>query len=276
MKLKNIVIALACSGLLALNVAAAPTQMHQLEFEDNITKAKIITDENELIQVEVKVNNDEQSFTFTQDELADPQVIEDKLSSLPKASADKIANLLNRINKRSKLGFNLYAEKELDPQTLLKIEKMTRLMEAKGHEMEAKAREFEIHVAKMLSHAEMMEDNEHQIDARAREFQIHIEELESHAEEMEAKAMKLEAYFEEHGEEFEIVMDNLADEISDIASQYADVQIEFIQRHSDNDSQHVFVIHGDEKSDVTEHLIQSIKHSELTEKQKQAIKDALN
>lgn len=246
MKLKNIVIALACSGLLALNVAAAPTQIHQLEFEDKTTFAKIESDENELTQVEVRVGGDKQEFTFTQAELKDPQVIKDKLSSLPQASATKIARLLNRIANRQHLGFELRVENELDPKTMLKIEKISRLMEAKGHEMEAKAREFEVHMVQM----------------------------ESHAHKMEAKAMELEAYFEQHGEEFDIVMDELADDVSEIVSHFTDIEIEIHERN--DDGQHVFIFHSDDKSDVTRHLIESIKQSGLTETQKQAIRDALD
>ncbi|AQS35630.1 hypothetical protein Sps_00425 [Shewanella psychrophila] len=246
MKLKNIVIALACSGLLALNVVAAPTEIHQLEFEDKTTFAKIKSDENKLTQVKVRVGEDKQTFTFTQDELTDPQVIKDKLSSLPKASATKVAHLLSRMANRQDLGFDLIVENELDPKTLLKIEKISRLMETKGHEMEAKAREFEVHVAQM----------------------------ESHAHEMEAKAMALEIYFDQHEEEFDIIMNELADEVSEITSNFSDIEIEIHEGGAD--SQHVFIFHGDEKSDITQHLIESIKQSELTEEQKQAIRDALN
>ena len=246
MKLNNIVIALACSGLLTLNVAAAPTQLHQLEFEDKTTFTKIESDENELTQVEVRVGGDKQEFTFTQDELKDPQGIEDKLSSLPPASATKVAHLLSRIASKQRLSFDLLVKTELDPETMLKIEKMGRLMEAKGHEMGAKAREFEVHMAQM----------------------------ESHAHKMEAKAMELEAYFEQHGEEFDIVMDELADDVSEIVSHFSDIEIEIHERN--DDGQHVFIFHSDDKSDITRHLIESIKQSGLTEAQKQAIRDALD
>ncbi|WP_076415464.1 hypothetical protein [Shewanella sp. UCD-KL12] len=278
MKLKNIAIALACTGLLTLNVAAAPTQLHQLEFEDKTTITKIVRDENELTQVNVKLPNEEQTFTFTftQDELNDQQVIKDKLSSLPTSSADKIANLLNRINKRSKLGFDVYIEKELDPEARIKIKEMTRHMEIKGREMEEKAKQLEVHIAEMTAHAAKMATNEAALDAREREFDIHIAELESHADEMESKAMELEVYFDKHGEELEMVMDRLADDVSDIASQYTNVQVEFIQQDDDGGNQHVFIIQGNEKSDAAEDLIESIKHSNLSETQKQAIRDALN
>ncbi|EDP99796.1 hypothetical protein [Shewanella benthica] len=52
---------------------------------------------------------------------------------------------------------------------------------------------------------------------------------------MEAKTMEPEAYFEQHGEDFDIVMDELADDVSEIVSHFTEIEIEF---HESNDNQH--------------------------------------
>lgn len=276
MKLKKLVIAVACSSLLALNVAAAPTQVQQLEFEDKTTIAKIIKDENDLTQVEVKLDGDTYSFSFTQDELDNPQTVKEKLSDLSDASANKVANLLQRINSRSNLDFDVYIEKSLSPEDQLKVEQITRKMEAKGRELEAKAKDIEVHVVKLKSHALKMAASHGAMDEREKELESYLSEIEIHADEIEHQAMELEHYFDEHGEELEVIIDRLADDASELASQYANVQVEFIERDDNGANQHVFIIRADAKSDITAELIESIKHSDLSEEQKQTIRDALN
>ena len=81
MKLHKLATLLACTSLLAFTVNAAPTHVHYIEIDDEDTIMRINQDENELMQVSLRLDKEKHEFIFTPEELKDPSAIQSKLDA---------------------------------------------------------------------------------------------------------------------------------------------------------------------------------------------------
>lgn len=275
MKLTKLATLLTCTGLLAFSLTAAPTNLRYIEFEDSETLAHVNQDENEMTQVSVQVNNEKHEFTFTPEELKDFNVIESRLAPLPEESRIKLAKLLSRMNKGGEYKFHILQAPELDPKLEKELQALAVKMESKEAELEKiaiklKARAYKLDPKlekKLQALAIKMEGKEAEME------KIAIK-LEAKAAEMEAHALEFEALQEFHEEEFEVVIEALEQHVSEIVSDIDDIDIDFDEIGSDGS--HIIIIGDGDKGKHVEHLIKSIKHSKLTDEEKQAIKEALN
>jgi len=239
MKLSKLATLLTCTGLLAFTLSAAPTNLRYIEFEDSETIAHVNQDENEMIQLSVKVNNEKHEFTFTPEELKDVDVIESRLAPLPEESRIKLAKVLSRMNKGGEHKFHIIQAPKLDPKLEKKLLSLAIKMEGKEAEME----------------------------------KIAIK-LEAKAAEIEAHTLEFEALQEFHEEEFDLVIEALEQHVSEIVSHIDEIDIDFDEMSSDGSR--IIIIGNDNEHKHVEHLIKAIKASKLTDMEKQAIKEALN
>jgi len=275
MKFSKLATLLTCTGLLAFTLSAAPTNLRYIEFKDSETLAHVNQDENEMTQVSVRVNNEKHEFTFTPEELKDVNIIESRLAPLPEESRIKLAKLLSRMNKAGKHRFHIVPAPELDPKLEKKLLSLAVKLEGKEAEMEKIAIQLKAKVA------ELDPKLEEQLQALALKMKGKETEMENIAIKLEAKAAEIEAHALEfetlqefHEEEFEIVIEALEQHVSKIVSHIDDIDIDFDEMGSDGSR--IIIIGNDNEDKHVEHLIKAIKASELTDKEKQAIKEALN
>ncbi|ABV36407.1 conserved hypothetical protein [Shewanella sediminis HAW-EB3] len=275
MKLSKLATLLTCTSLLAFSLTAAPTNLRYIEFEDSETLVHVNQDENEMTQVSVQLNNEKHEFTLTPEELKDVNVIESRLAPLPEESRIKLAKLLSRMNKGGEHKFHIIQAPELEPKLEKKLQALAIKMEGKEAEMheiaiklKAKAAELDPKLEKKLqAMAIKMEGKEAEMEKMAIM-------LEAKAAEIEAHALEFEALQEFHEEEFDVVIEALEQHVSEIVAEIDDIDIDFDEIGSDGS--HYIIIRNDNEDKHVEHLIKAIKASELTDKEKQAIKEALN
>jgi|GEM_PF-5240163 len=239
MKLTKLATLMTCTSLLAFSLTAAPTNLRTIEFEGSETLAHVNQDENEMTQVSVQVNNEKHEFTFTPDELKDVNVIESRLAPLPEASRIKLAKLLSRMSKVGEHQLHIIQAPDLDPKLEKKLQALAIKMAGKEAEME----------------------------------KISIK-LEAKAAEIETHALEFEIILEQQELELEVVIEALEQHVSEIVADIDDIDIDFDEIGADGS--HFIIIGNDDEGKRVEHLIKTIKASELTDKEKQAVKAALN
>jgi len=275
MKLSKLATLLTCTGLLAFTLSAAPTNLRYIEFEDSETIAHVNQDENEMIQLSVKVNNEKHEFTFTPEELKDVDVIESRLAPLPEESRIKLAKVLSRMNKKGEHKFHVIQAPKLDPKLEKKLLSLALKMEGKEAEMEKIA----IKLKAKLSELDPKLEKELQtlaikMEGKEAEMEKIAIKLEAKAAEIEAHTLEFEALQEFHEEEFDLVIEALEQHVSEIVSHIDEIDIDFDEMSSDGSR--IIIIGNDNEHKHVEHLIKAIKASKLTDMEKQAIKEALN
>ncbi|WP_299797038.1 hypothetical protein [uncultured Shewanella sp.] len=310
MKLSKLATLFTCTSLLAFTLGAAPTNLRYIEFEDSETQVYVNQDENEMTQVTVRLDDEKHEFTFTPEELTHLDAIESRLTPLPEGSRKKLAKLLSRMSQGGEHEFHIIQAPELDPKLEKKIQALAKIMEGKEAEMKEMAIKLKAKVAKLepvlekelralvakiegkqaeiekmaieieANAAKLEPALEKELQAVAEKMEIKEAEiekiaikLEAKAAEIEAQAAELESVQELHEEEFDLVIEALEQHVSEIVSSVDDIDIDMDE--IDTNAERIIIITGDE-GDQVEHLIRVIKHSKLSDGEKQAIKEALN
>ncbi|MGI2260338.1 hypothetical protein [Shewanella sp. GXUN23E] len=156
--------------------------------------------------------------SFTSDELKDPDVLANRLASLPEDKRSKIIKLLQSMQNNALL-FDVEPPPAMDAA------------------MEERARVFE------QQHEQFLQ-----------EMEQHARQLEQRSREMELHALKM------------------ADQVDLFLPGLEGFNIEISEEGADR----LIVVRDDARPAMTRRIVGMIEHSELTEEDKQAIRDALN
>jgi hypothetical protein len=241
MKSKKLAILFVCTSLLAFTANSAPSNVREIEIVDSATVMNINQDENELTQVSVKLGKEKHEFTFTPAELKDPAVIKSKLAELPEKPKKTLTKLLTKLTAMEHRKFAQFHSKELDAKTRKKLETIAKKMEGKEAEMQRIAMK-----------------------------------LEAKAAEMEAHAMEFEVLHQQQEDEYAFIVESIEGNVADIVSEFGDLDIDIDFAHDNGHGNRIVIINGHDEDEQAEHLIKMIKNSNLTDEDKQAIKEALN
>lgn len=241
MKSKKLATLFACTSLLAFTANAVPSNVREIEIVDSATVMNINQDENELTQVSVKLGKEKHEFTFTPEELKDPTVIESKLAELPEKPKKTLSKLLIKLTVVDHRRLTQFHRKELDAKTRKKLAVIAKKMEGKEAEMQRIAVKFEAKAA-----------------------------------EMEAHAMEFEVIHQQQEGEYAFIVESIEGNVADIISEFDDLDIDIDFTRDNGHGNRIIIINDHDADEQAEHLIKMIRNSNLTDEDKQAIKEALN
>lgn len=279
---------LICTGLLSYSLLAAPIMVHQIELNEPQGVTKVSRDENELTQVTVMIDGEQQEFTFTPDELNDPEVINQHLSQLPAAQQQRLAKLLSRLDLNhgdvrtlSKNAFSAEMQEKLTKLREQMQHKENQLavvakeMEAKSAELAAKSTEIQLEAAEL-------HEKTHSKEAQKKLARLHSKEmlLTKVAQDLEAKAAEIEIHFETHGDNFDENITLITDDITALANEIVELEIGPLGMDIDVGidnarGNHFIIVNQDSNTSSTEQIIELIKSTELSDDDKLRIKTLL-
>ncbi|GIU26288.1 hypothetical protein TUM4644_22250 [Shewanella colwelliana] len=281
--------ALICTGLLSYSLLAAPIMVHQIELNEPQGVTKVSRDENELTQVTVMIDGEQQEFTFTPDELNDPEVINQHLSQLPAAQQQRLAKLLSRLDLNhgdvrilSKNAFSAEMQGKLTKlreqmqHKEIQLAVVAKEMKAKSADLAAKSTEIQMKAAEIL-------ENTHSKETQEKLARLHSKEmlLAKVAHDMEAKAAEIEIHFETHGNNFDENITLITDDITALANEIVELEMGALGLDIDvdvNDARgnHFIVVNQDSNTYSTEQIIELIKSAELSDDDKLRIETLLS
>ncbi|QBF81644.1 hypothetical protein EXU30_02260 [Shewanella maritima] len=217
-------------------------------------------DSNEIVHADVTVDGENYQYDFTADEIKDKQALKAKLSELPTKAQKTLMSALSGIDKGHKVAF--IKKVQLSEKEKKKLEGLKQQLEAKTAQIEKKVKLIEIDTSKLEGKQSKME---------------------ALAKEMEKLGLEFESLADHQVAEIEIEVDQLTDGLDDIVEQIVELETKGLHVISDKphvftsnlDDERVFIING-EDGDAAEQIQRLIETVELSDEQKQKLKQLLN
>ncbi|QYK11534.1 hypothetical protein K0I63_12140 [Shewanella rhizosphaerae] len=253
MKLNKLTSFIACSALLSFTLAAAPTDVRQIDFNDNQLKANLIQDGDKDTKLTLDLEGKQHHYSFSNDEIKDEKLIRQKLAKLPKETQDMMVRLLKQIDG-DESHYHYLRHSELSEADQARMDALTKKMAKKEAELANHIAKIEVKVA-----------------AKSAEMEAKRAEMERKAAELEAKAREFEVIIDTQDGEFNKNIELLSDDIAEIATEIAEIEMKY---HGDGEREFV-VIRSDDEADV-EQLIQLIETGKLSDDQRRKLQQALN
>ncbi|WP_428617864.1 hypothetical protein [Shewanella sp.] len=254
MKLNKLTSLFACSALLSFTLAAVPTDLRQIDFNDSQINAKLIQDGDKVTKLTLDTEGKQHSYRFTEAEIQDEKLIREKLAKLSEETQNKVVRLLKQING-DEAHYHYLRHSELSEADQARIVSLTKKMANKEAELAKHIAKIEVKVA-----------------AKSAEMEAKRAEMERKAAELEAKAREFEVIIDTHDGEFNRNIELLSDDIAEIATEIADIEMKY---HGDGEREFVVIRSDSDKADV-EQLLHLIETGKLSDDQRRKLQQALN
>ena len=254
MKLNKLTSLIACSALLSFTLAAVPTDLRQIDFNDSQINAKLIQDGGDATKLTLELEGKQHNYSFSQEEMKDEQLIRRKLAKLPRETQDKMVRLLKQING-DEHHYHYLRHDKLSEADQAKIDSLSKKMAKKEAELAKHIAKIEVKVA-----------------AKSAEMAAKRAEMERKAAELEAKARDFEVIIDAHDGEFNHDIELLSDDIAEIATEIAEIEMKY---HGDGEREFIVIRSDGDEADVEE-LLHLIESGKLSDAQKRKLQQALN
>ncbi|MXR70395.1 hypothetical protein GNT65_17180 [Shewanella sp. JBTF-M18] len=254
MKLNKLTSLIACSALLSFTLAAAPTDVRQIDFNDDQLKANLVKDGDKVTKLTLDLEDKQHNYSFSNDEIKDEKLIRQKLAKLPQETQDKMVRLLKQIDS-DESHYHYLRHSELSKADKAKIDALTKKMANKEAALAKHIAKIEVKVA-----------------AKSAEMAAKRAEMERKAAELEAKAREFEVIIDTQDGEFNKEIELLSDDIAEIATEIAEIEMKY---HGDGEREFVVITSDNDESDV-EQLIHLIETGKLSDAQRRKLQQALN